>query len=610
MTRLTADRITEAALKGKPRHRLLPNISFAVNYYLGRYNVPGYHLVNILIHLIVGILLFFFIKTTLKILPGRTGISKNSILIPFFAALLWLVHPVNTEAVTYVCQRMTSMAAMFYILAMLLYVKGRLSIRSRKKSKPAMFFVGCTISGLCAVASKENAATLPLFILLYEWFFFQDLKNIWTKKRIAWGLIAMVLFSIIALAYLGENPVNRIMAGYTRRDFTLPQRVMTEFRVVIYYISLFLFPFPGRLTLEHDYPLSHSLIDPWTTILSLAAIICLLGLAIKMAKKDRLVSFCILWFFGNLVIESSVIGIEIIFEHRNYLPYMMFCLLFVLMVFRLVKNRPVAIGLLCAITATASVWTFERNTCWQNELTFYQDCVNKAPGKLRPLNNLATTLAMQGRLKAAIPLFLKILETDPEYIKAYNSLGNILVRQNKIEKALNYYIKALMIPPDKVSYNITDLASVHFNLASVLLSRQMADEAVYHYKEGLKLDPNNAEAHFLIGKALMEQKKFAEAARQFKKALRLNPGLEDAEKNMKHLEKIKDKFSGRKRKPPLKTIIYPVNAALHFRLGTLYQNQKKYDMAINEYKKALLINSKDTLALHNLKACFAIKKKS
>jgi hypothetical protein len=147
----------------------------------------------------------------------------------------------------------------------------------------------------------------------------------------------LVVLAIVALMYLGTHPVEKILSGYKARDFTPAQRVLTQFRVVIFYITLLIFPHPSRLNLDHDFPISNSLIDPVTTILSIGVIVGLMGLAIYKGKKERLLSFCILWFLANLVIESSVIGLEIIFEHRMYLPFMLLSLMAVTLAYRYIK---------------------------------------------------------------------------------------------------------------------------------------------------------------------------------------------------------------------------------------------------------------------------------
>ena len=120
--------------------------------------------------------------------------------------------------------------------------------------------------------------------------------------------------------------------------------------MVILYLSLLIYPHPNRLNLDYDFPLSHSLIDPLTTLLALVAIIGLLAWSFWLAKKDRLITFCLLWYFGNLVIESSIIGLEIIFEHRTYLPSMMIILMAAILADRYLRSNVLKIATICAIT--------------------------------------------------------------------------------------------------------------------------------------------------------------------------------------------------------------------------------------------------------------------
>jgi protein O-mannosyl-transferase len=390
MTELSWDGIKTAAFKGFPAHRYLPNISWALNYYFGQLNPFGYHLVNLIIHLLSGIFLFFFIKNTLRIDPGHTR-DAHPALIAFFAALIWIVQPVGTQSVTYICQRMASMVALFYILSLLLYVRGRMAMRQNpgRRLVPGLYFLGCALSAVCAIATKENAGTLPLVILLYEWFFFHDLKLNRSRRQMLWIAFFVIVFAGVVLWFLGENPMLRIINSYKSRDFSLTERVMTEWRIMVYYISLFLWAPPGRLNLDHDYPLSLSPLNPATTMLTLAAILGLLYLSAYSAKKDRLIAFCILWFFITQATESTIIGIELIFEHRTYIPFMMTSLLFVLAAFRLVKNRPIAYGLLVSAALVFSVWTYQRNQIWHDPVTFWTDAMEKSANKPRAAKNLA-----------------------------------------------------------------------------------------------------------------------------------------------------------------------------------------------------------------------------
>jgi len=299
LTKITWDSISKI-FSGTIWYRPLPTLSFALNYYFWQYQVVGYHAVNIVIHVMTGLLLFFFLQTTLTLLQKQptSFLSKNSRLIAFFAALMWFVHPLCTQSVTYIMQRMNSMATMFYILSFWFYAKLRLSPKSSY-----LWFVGCAVSGICAFLSKEISLTLPFFIYLYEWYFFQNLNKKWFIRNIKWILLAFIPVIFIGIVhYTGMNPTGKISAYYREWDFTLSQRLISEFRIVIYYISLIFYPHPSRLNFDFDFQFSHSLIVPWTTLFSLIIIIGLIGTACCMAKKERLISFCIFWYFGNIII--------------------------------------------------------------------------------------------------------------------------------------------------------------------------------------------------------------------------------------------------------------------------------------------------------------------
>jgi protein O-mannosyl-transferase len=538
VTKFTIEGFTNAALYGHPPHRLLPNLSFAINYYIGRYDVVGYHLVNIAIHLMTSMILFFFFKATLSLIPRGIDVPGQDKLDAFFAALLWMVHPIATQSVTYICQRMTSMATLFYILALFFYMKARIAQRSGEHvdavfhphpvPPPSMgrgknlivtlLFSGCIISGLAAVASKENAAMLLIFILTYEWFFFQDLKISWSAKKLIWIFGAMVVFCVIALIYLGGNPLAWIEAGYARRDFTPIQRIMTEWRVVVYYVSLFFFPIPERLNLEHDYPLSYSLLDPSTTLPGLLAILSLIAIAIKLSRKDRLASFCILWFLGNLVIESSIFPIEIIFEHRTYLPFIMTSLMAVIGTQKIIRSKRIAFGLLCGIIALFSVWTYQRNTTWQDELSFYRDCVEKSPGKFRPHNNLGIAFYNSNQFLKAIQQYQIAIQLDPDnknIASTFNNIGNAYLKIERVDEAMSFFKQALDRNPT--------FASAHINMGTALIQKNRISEAIDHFSAVLKNDPINVEAHINMGLALARSDHTDEAILHYETALRIFP---------------------------------------------------------------------------------------
>ena len=433
--------------KYSAQNRPFGNITFALNYYLHQYNLKGYHVVNIIIHVLTGIFFYLFIKTTLSVSTPQsvnpsTPESLDPSFIAFGAALAWLVHPVQTQSVTYIIQRMNSMAAMFFVLSFFLFLKGRLSSENKKRWA---WFAGSAVTWLLSLGCKQISATLPFFIFLYEWYFFQDLSKDWLRRHLKYLFGVALLFGFISFLYLGLDPLEKILSldAYARHKFTFTERVLTQFRVVVYYLSLLFYPHPSRLNLDYDFPLSHSLVDPITTLFSLGIIVMLLGSAFYLAKKERLISFCILWFLGNLVIESTVIPLDIIYEHRVYLPSMLVFLLAAMLAGRYIRPKWLVSTALCTVVIICSVWTYERNAVWNNGIAFWQDCVEKSRNKARPHINLGNELENRGEKTDAFRHYSKAVQLDPENPKGHYNLGKNLATLGKRQEAVYHYSEAV-----------------------------------------------------------------------------------------------------------------------------------------------------------------------
>jgi len=297
--------------------RFFSYFTFALNYYFGGLDVFGYHLVNFFIHVFSGIFLYWFLLLTLNLpsLGGKYG--SISYRVALFTSLIFISHPIQTQSVTYIVQRMTSMAGMFYLLTLVLYIKGRLC----KGKAQFFYFGGAVLSYLLGVFSKEIVAILPFFIVLYEFYFFQNLELSPRGKKIFLSLMgAFLLLGAFAFMLWGQRYIHFIVEGYQREAFSMSERMLTQFRVVLYYLTLLVYPHPSRLNVDYDFLLSKSILDPPTTLISMVVVLGLIGYGLWVAKKRPLLSFCILWYFGNLVIESSILPIEMLYEHRLYLP--------------------------------------------------------------------------------------------------------------------------------------------------------------------------------------------------------------------------------------------------------------------------------------------------
>jgi tetratricopeptide (TPR) repeat protein len=595
LTQISSENLWRAGFQGPCETRPISKISFALNYYFHQYDVRGYHLVNILIHIFTGIFLYLFLKITLNLPSQRAGNQVYS-WVPFLTVLIWLVHPIQTQSVTYIVQRMNSLATMFYMLSLLFYAKARLVEKSGPR---ALLFGGCMLAGILSLGSKQIAATLPFFIFLYEWYFFQELSWSWLKRHALPLVGVLLLFVVLTLIFLGINPLEQILASYKNRDFTLGQRVLTQFRVVIFYLGILIFPHPSRLNLDRDFVLSTSPFSPITTLLCMLAISGLIGLAIYRAKRQPLVSFGILWFFGNLIIESSVIGLEIIFDHRTYLPSMFVVLIVVMMIQRYARPKTVGFIFLGAVALMFSIWAHERNGTWNDEAALWQDCVIKSPNKARPHNNLGLYLGRQGRSKDAMRHYSEALRIKPNYAEAHNNLCTVLYNQGSIQEAFTHCTAALRIKPQ--------FADAHSNLGMVLAKQAKVDKAIEHYAEALRIKPDHANAHNNMGDALTRQGKHEEAIHHFSIALAINPKLAKAHfgmgrtfRRLGEIDEAINHFS-------LAAQIQPDYYQAYYQMGNALREQGRTDEAIRCFVRAINIKPDYASAQNNLGIVLGMK---
>jgi len=587
-------------------NRPLLKLSFAINYYFGRYSLPGFHGVNILLHVITGSLFFLFLYTTLKLNNKNSHDSLslpklNPIFISFFAVLIWFVHPLCTQSVTYISQRMNSLVSLFYILSLWLYTQGRMvqEKQSRTSSKaakgarrkilksPYIWFTASALSGICALLSKEIAATLPFII--YEWYFFQNVSREWLRQKIKWIMGAVIIFAgfgVINLLVIA-NPIEKINKIYSTLDYTLMQAYLTEFRVIIYYLGLIFFPHPSRLNIDYDFSYSISLIDPLTTLLSLGLILGLIGAGIYLAKRDplftravnptqvsfsekgisflhdgKLLSFCIFWYFGNFAVEFLAIPLfspqEIIFDHRTYLPSMLVSLLVVIVIWRISQQNRMAALLFCTIALVFSVWTYQRNIVYQDPDLLWAQSAERSKNNSRPYHNLGASYAEKGQLDKAMQQYSKALGIDPDAADTLDHMGQVLIQKGKPDEAIKYFTRALSNMPQYVEAHIhlgntlagqgqIQEALDHFNmaisinpgyaqtysqLANVLASQGQINEAFWHYERALQIDPEDANTHYNFGNTLQSRGQIGLAQEHYYKALKINPEDIDSRNNL------------------------------------------------------------------------------
>jgi len=465
-------------------------LSFALNHYFHEYELAGYHFVNLVIHLINGMLVYFLASYTYRLILGGnhgaldTSNDRTVGWLSLFAACLFVAHPMQAQAVTYVVQRMTSLSTMFYLSALLLYILGRLNT-----SKQKLLWVACFVSGLLALGSKQIAITLPVVILLYEWYFFRDLEGQWARRGAKYLIVLAVVLGGISLIFLGTSPWQHLVDGYDIRDFTMGERVLTQFRVVVWYLGMIVWPLPSRLNLIPYISTSHSLFDPITTLLSILTVGGFLGLSIYLARRQRLVSFCILWFFINLALESSVIALEMIYEHRVYLPMFGIVLAVPFLLQKAFAKQPALVSVLAVVMVLAlSRGSYVRNEDWRDEEGLWTDVMSKNPYSHRAYSSIGNIRWQSGRHDLAIPYFNKSIELKSDYAKSYNNRGNCYSEIKKYDLAVADYAKAIQLDPQYVT--------AYANRGSVYGETKQYELAVKDYNKALELNPNYAPAFY------------------------------------------------------------------------------------------------------------------
>ena len=436
-------------------YRPVSCLSFALNWFLSGNKVSGYHIVNISIHLLTT---FFLFKSTLLLHKSPRLKGKycgSELTISALATLLWAVNPVQTQAVTYIVQRMASMAALFSILGLYFFISYRIKATNQKEKIAYITLI--IISFFLAMGSKENSIIFPFSILLIEFIFFTNSAH-FIKKR--WLPIVGIILTVCFFSYIlaGKN-IFGVLNGYQHRTFTLPERLLTESRIVCWYLSLLFYPSITRLSIEHDIQLSTSFFVPVSTSLSLTFLLILFISSSLGFRKHPIPAFAILFFFLNHIVESTFLPLELIFEHRNYLPSLfLFWPLAIFMVHLLNNYKKQIIMhsflIICfsLLVCSLAIGTYIRNQVWYSEKSLWSDAVIKAPNSMRALLDLGYTYEQENDLATAVTLDRKALgKKSPTLekftVNAYNNIGNIMRKMGRYQDALFWLNKGLEIEP-------------------------------------------------------------------------------------------------------------------------------------------------------------------
>lgn len=442
------------------RSRPVANLSFALDHLRVGLEPRGFHITNIFIHLTVGVLIWWlccvFARVTTN--PGKHTESSWAIaIIALVPVALFLVHPLNTQAVTYVVQRMSSLAALFTIVAFASY----LTARYKLTSSSGRWYLIAIISWLLGLCSKENAVLLIPVVLLYEACFF---RNDWrAKAEITLGrswtpvlTLAAVIGSLLLVAIIGILAVNvsdsfGLLTDFPGREFNGVERMLTQCRVQLFHLSQLIWPVPGRLNLDHDFIVSRGLLDPGTTLSAVMACVAVIGSIVVLAVRHPRYGFPLASYVIFHSLEAGPVSLEMVFEHRMYLPGAMLApLVTVTLADSRFRYRLTATVLLVVFILVLAGWANTRNQTWSEPLGIHRDMALKSPNKGRAQYAYALALIDAERADEALPVIQRAVQLDPNENRVRRLLGEALMDVGRPGDAVAAYRAAVDLAPADV----------------------------------------------------------------------------------------------------------------------------------------------------------------
>ncbi len=485
-------------------YRPVAFFTFALNYHFGLLDVFGYHLVNLTIHLLNALLLWKLIRLIFSSpYLAKHPLAASAGSIAFYTALLFTLHPLMTESVTYIVQRLVSLASMFCLLSLVLFTKGLLSLRP---SLRIGFLLGAGFSALLGFFTKETAWSLPLLMLmLYFFFFFRPDES----KRFPGRVLLIVMFAVLILvagAAIGSGKYFHLIPPREGHPYfiTPASYYYTQVNVIFTYLRLIFLPV--NQTLDYNYPVTLSLANPHVLV-KLAGLIILISAAAWLYNKERMVSFGLLWFFITIAPQCLVPRSNFIFEHRVYLSAAGIILVWVILFYYLFgrvslvrkslrpgisAHRQAVLslaGLLLLLQCGVLGWmTRERNKVWTDEYTLWSDCLRKAPGSARAMVNLGGEQLSRREYTAAIGNFTRAIVIFPLYMQAWSSRAAARIDLGDNEKAVEELNFALLQVPG--------FADAYINRGIAFRNLKQFDASVSDFTNAISLKPDRSDTYF------------------------------------------------------------------------------------------------------------------
>jgi tetratricopeptide (TPR) repeat protein len=587
--------------------RPVVNLSLAVNYAIGGLAVEGYHLVNLALHILAAVTLFSLVRRTLLLpaLSAQFGTAATGLALA--VALLWAVHPLQTESVTYIVQRAESIGGLFYLLTLYCFVRAAVAARA------SVWYAAAV--GMCALgmASKEVMVSAPLMAALYDRTFIAGSFRESLRRR--WRLWLALASTWVLLALLHHMSRNRGGSAGFGLGVTGWQYARTQFGCIIHYLRLAFWPSP--LVLDYGYPIAGKAAEilPY----AVGVFLLLVATAAALALRPRW-GFLGAWFFAILAPTSSLVPLpgQTEAEHRMYLPLAAVVALVVLGAYH-VCGRP---GLRCrwamaalvpAVAAALGFGTYQRNKAYRSELAIWDDTVRKVPLNDRAYLSRGSAYWTSGQPEAAIKDYDKCIALNPRYAKAYVGRGNVYSGQGHYDEALRDYDHALKLNPDLAdAYNgrgsvfgykgqvdaaIRDFnraiqlepefAQAYYNRANAYDAKGEIDAAIDSYDRVIRLRPDHAKAYNSRGSAYDNKGQVDAAMRDYNRAIELQPDLAQAYSNRCSALDVKGQVDAAIKDCDKAIGLRPDFAEAYCNRGNTLQSKGQHAAAINDYDKAI-----------------------
>jgi tetratricopeptide (TPR) repeat protein len=585
--------------------RPLVNLSLAINYAIGGLAVEGYHVVNLVLHILAALALFGLVRRTLLLPALSARFAEGSTGLALAAALLWALHPLQTESVTYVVQRAESIVGLFYLLT--LYGLARGAGSTRGQPWHAVAAVACVLG----MASKEVMVSAPIVALAYHRIFMASSLRESLRRR--WGVWLAMAASWVLLVVVYHLSQNRGGSAGFGLGMTPWQYLRTQFGCMVHYLRLVFWPSP--LVLDYGYPVANSAAEivPYAIVVLVLAALT----AVALARQPKW-GFLGLSFFAILAPSSSIIPLvgQTKAEHRMYLPLAAVVTLIVLAAYvglgRLRAGR-VSVALVSIVAAALAWGTFRRNKDYQSEITLWDITIANCPSNDRAYHSRGSAYAVKGQFATALPDFDKALALNPRYVKAYSGRGVALAGLGRYEEAIRDHSRAIRLKPESAdAYNsrgsaygnlgqfdaaINDLDKAisldpyfdeaYYNRGTAYESKGQLDVAIKDFDKAITLWPEYALAYLSRGMIYDNQGQYELAIKDYDQAIRLRPGYAEAYNNRGSAYLAQGKMDVAIKDFDKAIDLQPAGAQGYSNRGNIHMSRGQIELAIKDYDKAI-----------------------